>query len=673
MIVNFVEMAGFRGYQKTVRVDLAPGFTVIDGRNGAGKSTLFDAIEFVLTGTLTKYSGATASRESVEDYIWWRGEGAAVERYVEVGFTDGIESFVVRRGRVDAPDEGVMALLLERLCDQTLAPPSPLAQLCSSAIIRDEHISSLCLDLKETDRYTLLRHALGAVDSDTWIKRGAQVVSFAKRNTSAAEEDVTTANAEVAATARRLDETRANLVDDAVISEAAARLRSFCNTNLPPDQLASVARERIARTLGEIEALTTLAKQWPDIESKRSRSEDLAALVATARAQREAAVARLNQLPASVGGESFSALATEARSLVELVTLGRRVGLHDDRCPLCATKQSEEQFTTGTRFIEDLAKQLDEKAASAEQQEQARNVAQLAASEAVLKEESAEIARQQAMLAIESFEKQYDALGLRRNENIGLVTERIDRLGNQVEVAQSDLRILGTLRLSVDLERAISANETAVVRLTQAQERFGKARKVEGLAEAIHDAARRTASETLDLRLERVLPLMSELYQRLRPHPVWHDIEYSIRGDVRRFLKLQVGGDLNPQFLFSSGQRRATGLAFLLSVNLSLAWSRWKTILLDDPVQHVDDFRAIHLAELLAQLVAEGRQVICAVEDAALADLIGRRLPITGLSSAKRITLGVDEDGALAITEERELPPLPSNALVGQKVHLAAG
>lgn len=232
---------------------------------------------------------------------------------------------------------------------------------------------------------------------------------------------------------------------------------------------------------------------------------------------------------------SFSALATEARSLVELVTLGRRVGLHDDRCPLCATKQSEEQFTTGTRFIEDLAKQLDEKAASAEQQEQARNVAQLAASEAVLKEESAEIARQQAMLAIESFEKQYDALGLRRNENIGLVTERIDRLGNQVEVAQSDLRILGTLRLSVDLERAISANETAVVRLTQAQERFGKARKVEGLAEAIHDAARRTASETLDLRLERVLPLMSELYQRLRPHPVWHDIEYSIRGDVRRF------------------------------------------------------------------------------------------------------------------------------------------
>jgi hypothetical protein len=59
------------------------------------------------------------------------------------------------------------------------------------------------------------------------------------------------------------------------------------------------------------------------------------------------------------------------------------------------------------------------------------------------------------------------------------------------------------------------------------------------------------------------------------------------------FRKGQVGNDLNPQFIFSSGQRRATGLAFLLSINLSLAWS----------------FRAIHLAEAIAQLCASGRRL----------------------------------------------------------------
>src|SRR3546814_9562974 len=84
------------------------------------------------------------------------------------------------------------------------------------------------------------------------------------------------------------------------------------------------------------------------------------------------------------------------------------------------------------------------------------------------------------------------------------------------------------------------------------------------------------------------------------------------------------------------------GLAFLLSVNLSLAWSRWRTIMLDDPVQHVDDFRTVHLAELAAQLVAEGRQIVCAVEDAALAELLSRRLPVMKPDAAKRVTMGSD-------------------------------
>ena len=155
----------------------------------------------------------------------------------------------------------------------------------------------------------------------------------------------------------------------------------------------------------------------------------------------------------------------------------------------------------------------------------------------------------------------------------------------------------------------------------RAEVRLGRARLAETRAKAIHDAVRRAAAEALDQRLGRVLPLMSELYKRLRPHPIWDDIGYSVRGDVKRFLNLQVGKGINPQFVFSSGQRRATGLAFLLSMNMSISWNRWRSILLDDPVQHVDDFRTIHLAEVLAHLCHSGQQIVCAVEDSALAGL----------------------------------------------------
>jgi chromosome segregation protein len=254
---------------------------------------------------------------------------------------------------------------------------------------------------------------------------------------------------------------------------------------------------------------------------------------------------------------------------------------------------------------------------------------------------------------------------------LGVAPRSRDQLGLQIkdleqslESAQQDARVLDTIRLNAELERAVRAEADAKAKLAKTQERMAKLRKAEAGASALNDAARRAASETLDRRLERVLPLMSEMYRRLRPHAVWNDIEYAIRGDVRKFLSLKVGDDLNPQFLFSSGQRRATGLAFLLSVNLSLAWSKWGSILLDDPVQHVDDYRAVHLAELLAHLVAEGKQVICAVEDAALADLMCRRLPVGASGAASRITLGPKNEGMPGKLGDQPLVPLLKRVLL---------
>jgi ABC-type taurine transport system ATPase subunit len=157
---------------------------------------------------------------------------------------------------------------------------------------------------------------------------------------------------------------------------------------------------------------------------------------------------------------------------------------------------------------------------------------------------------------------------------------------------------------------------------------------------------------------------MSEFYQRLRPHPVWEDITYKLRGDVQRSLLLQVGDELNPQFIYSSGQRRATGLAFLLAVNMSLSWNNWKSILLDDPVQHIDDFRSVHLAEVLAEVLNAGRQIICAAEDEALADLIARHLPVSAEREGRRVTLGVADDGSLAVLRNELVAPHPKQIFI---------
>lgn len=675
MKLAFVELCGFRGYQRKIRLDFADGFTILDGRNGAGKSTVFDAIEFALTGTLTKYDSARADGESVADYLWWSGPGgpAPADRCVEVGFHDGDAEVRVRRTPFASPKPDQVEALVATLCDRALAPASPLPQLCATAIIRDEHITRLSLDLKESERYGLLRDALGAIDSDRWIARGSALAALAKRRLTAADADVQAAAAELDSASKRLDEARSALVTDSVVAEAVARLRALTSSALPPDQLAGPVRELIARWEKEIAAAESLRSRWPTAESARARIAFLSEVVQTTADERHAAAAALAALQSTEPRPSSSSLADEARNLIDLAALGRRLGLRDGQCPLCGQPQAHDDFQEGLQRAEAFARRLNDEAARAAEHALVQTAAESRLAEATRAADAAELARAEAVGVIADLEREAAALGLEPGATMDELSSRIATLSEQLAPAQSDLRILETLRLNVAVERALHAMSEAKARLARAQERAGRARRADTRAHALHDAARRAAGETLDRRLERVLPLMSELYRRLRPHPFWNDIDYAVRGDVRRFLKLRVGDDLNPQFLFSSGQRRATGLAFLLAVNLSLAWSRWRTILLDDPVQHVDDCRTVHLAELAAQLVSDGRQVVCAVEDAALADLFCRRLPVAQVGMARRITLGPGEDGALTKLADRLLPPLPAQVLTSKSARQAAG
>lgn len=100
MKLDYVEVCGFRGFRDMVRVDFGAGFTVITGRNGVGKSTLCDAIEFAVLGEIGKYNVESSAKETVRDYIWWRGEGTPLAHYVTAAFSDATgKQFTVTRTR----------------------------------------------------------------------------------------------------------------------------------------------------------------------------------------------------------------------------------------------------------------------------------------------------------------------------------------------------------------------------------------------------------------------------------------------------------------------------------------------------------------------------------------------------------------------------------------------
>lgn len=664
MKLSYVAVCGFRGYQKPVRLEFADNFTIIDGRNGVGKSTIFDAVEFALTGTISKYLDAKADRESVQDYLWWSGEGQPPkDRYVEVGFRDGEGIFSVRRTPLDSEHLDI-SKVASKLIDRDCAPATAMAQLCASSIIRDEHIARLSLDLKEGDRFTLLRDAIGAVDADTWIKRASHLASGAAAKVRSAAAEVEQANAELALSVRQIDQARSALPAASIISQAASRLQTSLRTTAPADQIAEIARRRIAEIARDLDIVQSLSVHMSEIDHTRAKLDSLEAAIDTAAVAVIEAERELEMRATAIGDAPVSTeLSKQARQLDSLVSLGRLIGTHDGNCPLCESEITHEQFESGLHAALKLARQLDAQAVDHAEKERARDGAQsrLFEAEASLKKATDE--HEAAKVLIAEFSQRLEKVGL-PNATAESTMLRIEALKSELATIVADLRLLDTISLNQALVRASESQHSAKDRVARAEARLGRARLADTRARAIHDAARRAAAETLDQRLERVLPLMSELYKRLRPHPIWHDIDYSVRGDVKRFLKLQVGSEVNPQFVFSSGQRRATGLAFLLSINLSIAWSRWQSILLDDPVQHVDDFRTVHLAEVLAHLCQGGRQIVCAVEDSALADLMCRRLPTSDRVVGKRITLSNDAEGALAITRDEPIATLNRRSLV---------
>jgi DNA repair exonuclease SbcCD ATPase subunit len=351
-----------------------------------------------------------------------------------------------------------------------------------------------------------------------------------------------------------------------------------------------------------------------------------------------------------------------AASLSILVDHGEALGLHDDRCPLCSAERTDTEFAEG---VVQARARIDGLAAGVNQARANLAVARRASNEAEQHLEEVRTVWEASEQELRNLREIFEQFGLTPT--------------NAADPEALDRDLLIEREQLVELERALQALEAsrAVDALTSVEARvavlrrqadasadeLARAQRAVASAKSLEKSVRRSAGEIVDERLARISPLLNEIYQRLRPHANWRSIDYSIRGDVRRFLSLKVGDELNPQFVFSSGQRRAAGLAFLLSVHLARPWSRWSTLLLDDPVQHIDDFRALQLVEVLSSLRMAGRQVVVAVEDEALADLLCRRLLSSPEQSGRRYTIDFNDSGAADVIKCTEIPPFAPGIL----------
>jgi exonuclease SbcC len=90
--------------------------------------------------------------------------------------------------------------------------------------------------------------------------------------------------------------------------------------------------------------------------------------------------------------------------------------------------------------------------------------------------------------------------------------------------------------------------------------------------------------------------------------------------------------EMNPNLYFSEGQLSGLSVAALLGASTTFRWSRWRGLLLDDPLQHNGVIQASAFVDLLRQMVRElGYQVILSTHDSSETEFLGRKCRSAGI------------------------------------------
>ena len=672
MRISFVEVAGFRGFKDTVRFEVPRGFAVLTGRNGVGKSTVLDAVDFALTGTISKFSVKEAKGGGLEEHIWWVGSGSAESQHVSVGIlAENGDEYVIRRSR-NGGLETQLDAMAKRLCHSTLPSASWADILIQTTLIRDETIAALSLDLPEQARFAALRAALGSLMGPDHTKRTGAIVSAAATAKSIQMKRLEEAKAELGRALSSLTEARSIAERQADVAEAQRII-----ARLAPD-LVEATSERVEKLRLRVvdmkqrsnDLAAAVAKLLPlEVERASQGSEAASAVFELARADVDAKREARERAAADLRvAEEREAAATQQDSytshLSAILEHGEALGLLQGHCPLCDAARTSEEFFG---WINTARGRLMEKGIEAARLRSARDEAR----ETVKSLDGGLAAASGALLQVASRRAGVE-------QEIARVAAMLAKRGIVLESLRSDAVeeiMFRGLEETALLERAVLILETSTAhdrvmtlegrvnhlrtQLVEESARLSAAERAVDVARLVDSAAKELPNQVLTEQFDTVMPLLKELFERLRPHADWREIEVDFGGRIRASLNFTVGDGHNPQFLFSSGQRRAAGLAFLLAIHLSRPWCRLETLLLDDPVQHVDDYRALNLVEVLSAVRRSGRQLIIAVEDSALADLLCRRLRSTATEPGRRFELATAANGSSVIKEESDIYPLP--------------
>lgn len=662
---EWVEIEGFRGFAKRQRLDLDASVVILAGPNGTGKTSFFDAVQWLLIGTLKRLEPWRVRRNAehvVNQYRAAAGEPATVTASLRI---DHRSVELRRTGRYDSShlewrdENGVLYEAdAERAVAAALTPLGRMSlqrSLLSSGLLQQDVIRDVLED-KPAERYDHLAAILGlngvAAFPAAAKKRADRLAADGER----ARKAVADLDASARAARERilsLRERAAQAPDAAAVrAELAERIERHAEIlrlrrELPLSSrgaqelrmLAGRAADTIETLLAEaappLEILTTEPSPTPEeLEALRQTAEEAARTASEARA----AHAKAEELYDEERRLSsrLSRLAAEAMPLL------------GPECPVCGQAidpehvhaHLEQVMAEGSSQLPQRKQRLDAAAGELTNRAADEEKAAKAFGDATARAERISQAR-----------ARHEAWRARVAATVADLAERFE-LGQHVALANGDRTALQAAhesfteisRAAGDLASAFgwiaetAAVSTAEAQLADIEARIAETRELAARASAAEDEARtlqraavRAAASVTEERFAILRPVIQDVYARLAPHPTFTDLAFTV--DVYREKGIASPQVLDPErelradplLVFSSSQANVVALSAFLALSWAAGDDSMPFLLLDDPLQSLDDVNALGFADLCRHMRTH-RQLMVSTHDLRLASLLERKL-----------------------------------------------
>jgi len=673
MKLDAITIAGFRGFVAKQEIDLSADATIVVGVNGLGKTSLFDAIQWGLCGHLVRvgddsrivslYSttGEAQVSLSLRDQL---GSTLTIKRS-----TDGKDSSVQV---VDAGKEfkgaSATAHLNERLWpDAALSTDGNTilsSALTRSVYLQQDRVRDFLDAATDQERFNIISELVGTGRlTELQLQLDKQRTSWT-RATNQIQKDGASIEQRVETLTRQLDKLQKSAMDDD--NKSSVSWPEWWKSSI---ELGVSIRE--TPSIDSVDASTSLDVAIRDLEGLRDGTQRrksaatalqeillkepvpaqgeldvLREALAKATANTKEIRTRLEKAKALASELRQSQIATEEAKEQQRALAQLALKLLTDKCPVCLQDYDVEQ--TRQCLLELVAVDAPKTEAKSATVDDVVTISK--------QEKEAVDLESKAKLSLQTLEeklaehKTWQESRNRRLAELGIAVDAaaslpsllptiLSECDQKSDTLQKQRKAGETLSLQIGREVARSRIATVKNDLEIAQkERSVHKATIEGreatgkVASSLLDELREASAKISVQKLAEIEPFLQRIYARIDPHPAFRIVKLAARlSHGRGRLDTEIydrNEDLSsdsPAAVLSSSQLNALAVSVFLSFNLALPKLPLDSVLLDDPIQSLDDINLLGMVDLLRR-TKDKRQLIVSTHDERFGRLLERKL-----------------------------------------------